>query len=110
MAPVKLTSRGATRAIARLADEMLACYLDWREGAAGSRAAYLRWCESPVSERELRFASYLAALDQEESAAANYADATTEVARRLKGHRRPRTPSVKRTTGLDPQPPASDVW
>jgi hypothetical protein len=88
MAPLKLTSPVGRGGIAGMVDEILACYLDWRQGAADSRAAYLRWCESPSWERGLRFASYLAALDQEESAAANYAGLTSEAARRLKGQGR----------------------
>ena len=83
MASIDLTSYSPTGRMAAMVDELIACYVDWREDAADSRAAYACWCESAPPDRRLRFASYLAALDQEESAAAKYAEVTIEVARRL---------------------------
>jgi hypothetical protein len=73
MALVDLTSRRASQRITEMVDEMLAAYVDWRETAAKSKVAYGRWSQSPAPDRELRFATFVAALDQEQSAAANYA-------------------------------------
>jgi hypothetical protein len=65
--------RRADEAVAGLVDEMLAGYIDWREGAAAARDSYTRWCNAPAGEKDSRFSAYMAALDQEESAAARYA-------------------------------------
>jgi hypothetical protein len=68
-----LAVRRADEAVAGLVDEMLASYIDWREDAAATRDAYTRWCTAPTAEEDWRFSAYMAALDQEESAAARYA-------------------------------------
>ena len=81
MGLVDLASRRTSRRITEMADEMLAAYVDWRETAAKSEVAYRRWSQSPALERELRFATFVAALDQEESAAANYAAVVGAVVR-----------------------------
>jgi len=80
---VDRASRRTTPRINEMVDEMLAAYVDWRETAAVARVAYGRWSQSPVAERELRFATFLAALDQEQSAAASYAGIVGGVARVL---------------------------
>jgi hypothetical protein len=85
MALVDLTSRRASQRITEMVDEMLAAYVDWRETAAKSKVAYGRWSQSPAPDRELRFATFVAALDQEQSAAANYAGIVGGVARVLEG-------------------------
>jgi len=64
---------------------MLAAYVDWRETVAKSKVAYGRWSQSPTRDRELCFATFVASLDQEESAAANYAGIVVGVARVLEG-------------------------
>lgn len=85
MALVDLASRRASRRITGMVDEMLAAYVDWRETAAKSQVAYRRWSQRPAVERELRFATFVAALDQEQSAAASYAGIVGDVARVLEG-------------------------
>jgi hypothetical protein len=57
-----------------LADEFDESYVDWREACEDVRAAYGRWLECPAQQRGLRFATYRAALEREESAASIYCD------------------------------------
>ena len=62
------------RHVSHPVDHVLACYIKWREDAATVRDAYGRWSAAPpdADETEL-FSAYLAALDQEQSAAGSYA-------------------------------------
>jgi hypothetical protein len=92
---VDLASRRTTPGISEVVDEMLAAYVDWRETAAVAEVAYRRWSQSPVAERELPFGTFVAALDQEQSAAASYAGIVGGVARALEDR-----------TILDPDPQA----
>jgi hypothetical protein len=62
-----------------LIDEMLSCYYEWRDEAAVVDETYRHWCTAPSAERERYFAVYIAALDQEESAAMTYAFAAEEL-------------------------------
>jgi hypothetical protein len=78
-----LALRRADEAVAGLVDEMLASYIDWREGAAAARDAYTRWCSAPAGEEDSMYSAYMAALDQEESAAARYAVVLEHVERSL---------------------------
>jgi hypothetical protein len=78
-----LELRRADEAAAGLVDEMIAGYIDWREGAAAARDAYTRWCNAPAGETDWRFSAYTAALDQEESAADRYALVLEHVQRSL---------------------------
>ena len=55
-------------------DELLECYLAWREACCAVRLAYQRWLDSTRAEGGLAYASYVAALDREEQAARSYAD------------------------------------
>lgn len=64
-------------------DDMLARYIDWREEAASSRDAYQHWLIAPPAEADQRFAAYLASLEREECAAAQYAAAVRVVAQTL---------------------------
>jgi hypothetical protein len=57
-----------------LADEFNESYLHWREACDDVRVAYDGWVESPLQQRGLRFATYRAALEREESAAGIYWD------------------------------------
>jgi hypothetical protein len=57
-----------------LADEFNESYMHWREACEDLRAAYDRWAECPLQQRGLRFATYRAALEREESAAGIYWD------------------------------------
>jgi hypothetical protein len=52
-----------------LIDEALFLYTEWREEAAAVEEIYHRWSIAPVAEREEWYGAYIAALDQEESAA-----------------------------------------
>lgn len=82
---LELAWRRSSPRISEMVDEMLAAYVDWRETAALAQGAYRRWLHSPAGERELRFATFVAALDQEESAATSYAGIVGGVARLLAG-------------------------
>jgi hypothetical protein len=84
MATVRISSEALAEPVAHLVDEMLACYVDWREDATAAADAYGRWSGAPPSEIACRFAAYLAALDQEESAATRYALAVRDLERSLR--------------------------
>jgi hypothetical protein len=60
--------------VAALVDEMMALYVGWREHADKVADAYARWSAAPPEERAMRFAAYLATLDQEQATASDYAD------------------------------------
>ena len=59
---------------------MLATYVEWREATHAVADTYERWCLTPASETP-RFAAYMAALDQEQSAAGVYAESISELER-----------------------------
>jgi hypothetical protein len=62
------------RAVARWeVDELLACYIAWRDECRGVRLAYRLWLDSAQAESRLAYAQYVAALDREERAARTYA-------------------------------------
>lgn len=65
--------------VAALVDEMLAMYVEWRERAATVADAYARWCAAPPEEGTVRFAAYLATLDQEQATARDYADTISDL-------------------------------
>jgi hypothetical protein len=67
-----------------LLDDLLDGYVDWRESARAVADAYARWSFASGAERALRFAAHTAALDREQKTAAAYADAVTDVERRLR--------------------------
>jgi hypothetical protein len=54
-------------------DSMLHSELEWRESVAAVGSAYRCWCAASDHDRGLSFACYVAALDQEEAAAAAFA-------------------------------------
>jgi hypothetical protein len=64
-----------------LVDEMLAYYIEWRHQEAEVAGAYDQWSSAPADERALWFSAYIAALDQEQAAAARYAIVAGEVER-----------------------------
>jgi hypothetical protein len=64
-----------------LVDELLVYYIDWRHDAKAAEDAYRQWSTAPAGEERLRFSAYMAALDQEESSAAQYALVLREVER-----------------------------
>jgi hypothetical protein len=69
--------------IMALVDRMLATYVEWRETTDTVGYTYGRWCVAPTSEEARRFAAYMAALDQEETAAAVYAESISVLERWL---------------------------
>lgn len=64
-------------------DHLLDDYVNWRESASAAGDAYARWSSAPRYERALRFAAYRATLDQEQKTADAYAQAVTDIQRRL---------------------------
>ena len=62
-----------------LVDELLGYYIDWRHDAAAAAEAYSVWSTASRDDEALRFAAYIAALDQEESSALRYALVLREV-------------------------------
>jgi hypothetical protein len=71
------TEFGSDSAVGRwTVDELLECYLSWREECHAVRLAYQRWVDSAQAESRLGYVGYVAALDREEQAARIYADHT----------------------------------
>jgi hypothetical protein len=62
-----------------LIDSMLDNELAWRESVAAVGSAYRTWCAAPDHDRGLAFSCYVAALDQEEAAAAAFAASSLQV-------------------------------
>jgi hypothetical protein len=84
--------------MSRLVDEMLERYVEWHEAAASVHAAYLEWSGAPPGDKAWRFSVYMAALDQEESAANTYAAVVGELGHRLR--------QLERDRRLSPTPRA----
>jgi hypothetical protein len=63
----------------RRRDALLDAYIGWREACAGVRAAYSAWTLAPRANQSPAFRVYVAALDDEEDAAYEYAKRLTEV-------------------------------
>jgi hypothetical protein len=85
-----------------LLDDLLEVYVDWRESSRAVADAYLRWSFASTPERPLRFAAYTATLDQEQKTAAAYAEAVTDLERRLNRPESDR--GVEHTTALEAEP------
>lgn len=66
---------------AMLMDEMLEVYLHWRESARAVADTYAQWSLAPAPQRAVRFAAYIATLDQEQKSAAAYAEAVGDLER-----------------------------
>jgi hypothetical protein len=64
---------------AMLLDCLVDGYVEWRECARTVADAYARWSTASGPERALRFAAYIAALDQEQHAASAYGEAVSDV-------------------------------
>jgi hypothetical protein len=62
-----------------LVDSMLDSELAWRESVATVGSAYRTWCAAPDDDRGLAFSCYVAALDQEEAAAAAFAASSSQL-------------------------------
>ncbi|HTU84180.1 MAG TPA: hypothetical protein VMF57_01325 [Solirubrobacteraceae bacterium] len=69
--------------IPALVDNALAMYVEWREATDTVADTYGRWCIAPAGEEAPRFAAYMAALDQEQTAAGMYAGSIKELERWL---------------------------
>ncbi len=61
-------------------DVLIDSYVEWREECDTVQLAYERWSEAERPDRALGYASYRAALDREEKAAAVYRLAATRLA------------------------------
>jgi hypothetical protein len=86
-----------------MVDDLVDGYVDWRESARAVADAYVRWSFAARAERSLRFAAYTATLDQEQKAAAAYAEAVTDVAgwlQRSESHRGRRAGSAGTRTWI----------
>jgi hypothetical protein len=59
-------------------------YVNWRESARAVADAYTRWSFAFGPERALRFAAYTATLNHEQKTASAYAEAVTDLERRLR--------------------------
>ena len=66
-----------------LIDRVLGTHIEWHETTDAVAESYRRWCAAPAVEETARFAAYLAALDQEQTAAGVYANSLSELERWL---------------------------
>ena len=69
--------------IPSLIDRVLDTYVEWREATDAVAYTYGRWSVAPASEEARRFAAYMAALDQEQTAAGICAESISELERWL---------------------------
>jgi hypothetical protein len=58
-----------------LIDDVMDAYIAWREESAAADGAYRRWKTAAAMDTAGAFAGYVAALDREERASAEYAQA-----------------------------------
>jgi hypothetical protein len=65
-------------------DDLVDTYMRWRQAAANVRERYESWSSAPRSDLLTRYASYVAALDGEGHAAADYAQQVQQVAHSLR--------------------------
>lgn len=68
-----------------LVDRMMELYCDWRTTSWDTRAAYARFLDASPPDRDMAFAAYIAALDQEESACGSYATQIRVIQSRCSG-------------------------
>jgi hypothetical protein len=64
-------------------DRVLAIYVVWRETTGAIADSYRRWSVAPAGEQASRLAAYIAAVDQEQTAAAVYVESISELERWL---------------------------
>lgn len=69
---MKLKKSSRSAAAPYLVDEMMDCYVTWREESTAVAAAYQAWRRATRDERWLGYAAYVAALDREERAAGEF--------------------------------------
>jgi hypothetical protein len=70
--------------IPALVDRVLVRYVEWRETTGTVADTYGRFCAAQRCDVAPRFAAYMAALDQEQTAAGTYAESISELERRLR--------------------------
>src|SRR4051794_26030116 len=58
----------------RAIDDLMDCYVAWREACYAVDLAYQRWVEATTDESGSFYSAYGAALDREERASLTYAD------------------------------------
>jgi hypothetical protein len=61
-----------------LVDEIMDCYVTWRERSLAVEAAFDDWRRARRPDRDLAFEAYLRSLDREERAAARFRRAVEE--------------------------------
>jgi hypothetical protein len=71
---MKLDTNTRTPVGRALTDGLFQRYTSWRNESNAVQHAYEAWVSSDAAKRELAYAGYLAALDQEELAAEAYRD------------------------------------
>jgi hypothetical protein len=74
--------------LVHLLDEMINVYVDWREESAAVAASYEKWNRATAADKTLAFSAYVAALDREARAAADYQRVIEQIARRDPARRR----------------------
>jgi hypothetical protein len=62
---------------------VLTTHVAWRETTDAVADSYGQWCIAPTSERAPRFAAYISALDQEQTATGMHAELISELKRWL---------------------------
>jgi hypothetical protein len=78
--------RRASRPLKHL-DELMDCYLRWRDASRTAAESYRHWAIAPPADRDGGFTDYAAALDREEEAAACYRSAVEAIAPHGSGRR-----------------------
>ena len=69
---IELDSDTAVRR--RAIDDLMDCYVGWREACYAVDLAYKRWIEATAGESRSFYLAYVAELDREERASLTYAD------------------------------------
>jgi hypothetical protein len=69
-------------------DEMIDCYVDWRQASEQVESAYRRWAIARSPHMSRAFAAYAAALDREEVASIAYAQVIRRILRLVARDRR----------------------
>jgi hypothetical protein len=63
----------------RRGDALVDAYIRWRQACGAVRAAYAAWNLAPAANHEHAFHHYVAALDDEDDAAFEYAERLAEI-------------------------------
>jgi hypothetical protein len=72
LAPGRQAAVDAHAPLVHLLDEMIDVYVSWREESAAVAASYENWNRATAADKALAFSAYVAALDREARAAADY--------------------------------------